>query len=338
MSNLIRTLAKCLGVAALGVAAIGGVAYAATDRLISLALDREMPPEPKIKLPRLNLSGSAESEELKELIRTSSEELLTHEYEDIEIISHDGLRLVGHYFPCENAKRLLICFHGWRSSWHGDFAAVTQFWREQGCAFLLTEQRAQGASEGEVMGFGLLERFDCLSWANYAMERFGSLLPTYLVGVSMGASGVMMAAGFDLPENIRGIMADCGYTSPGAIWKHVAERNLHIPYDGPAAFFAEKLCQKKIGMGPESYSCPEALSKSRVPLLFIHGTGDSFVPVEMTYENYRACASPKRMVIAKGAGHGQSFLVDKAQYREKVLAYWKEFDCPMGGKGEESIA
>lgn len=334
MGKLIRKTAIGIGLAALGAAAVGGAAYAATDKLISLALDRTPPPEPKISLPGVNLAGYVESDEVKELVKRCSEELLTHENEEVAVLSHDGLRLVGHYFPCEKPRRLMIAFHGWRSVWHRDFAAVTSFWRENGCAILFVEQRAQGASEGEVMGFGLLERFDCLTWANYAMERFGEELPTYLVGVSMGASSVMMASGLELPPNIRGIMADCGYTSPGAIWRHVAERNMHIPYEGLASRYAETLCKKKIGVGPESYSCPEALANCRVPVLFIHGSGDHFVPIEMTYENYMACAAPKRLIIAPGADHGQTYLLEEELYHKTVKEFWREFDCPQGREGE----
>ncbi len=313
-----------LGLAALGGVALGAAAWKAGELLVSLALDRRMPKMPE-KGPRLNLAGYDEDRELIELVQNATRRLHEYPCEDVEIRSHDGLRLVGHYFPVENEKRLLIAFHGWRSAWDRDFAVVSEYWREMGCSVLYVEQRAQGESEGECMGFGLLERFDCLAWSEYAMERFGEI-PTYLVGVSMGASSVMMSSSLALPRNIHGMIADCGYTSPEAIWRHVAENNMHIPYDGPASYFARLHCRRKIGMEPGETSCPEALAKSKTPILFIHGTGDHFVPVGMTYENFKACAAPKRLFIAPGAEHGQSYLADTEGYKRTVSAFWQELD------------
>ena len=79
-------------------------------------------------------------------------------------------------------------------------------------------------------------------------------------------------------------------------------------------------------IAPDAYSCPEALKSCRVPVIFVHGTDDKFVPVEMTYENYKACASPKKLFIVPGAEHGTSYLVDKAGYEEAMLEFWQDND------------
>lgn len=144
----------------------------------------------------------------------------------------------------------------------------------------------------------------------------------------MGASTVLMTAGFDLPNNVCGIMADCGFTSPKAIWKYVVENNIHIPYRlyGKAV---DDACKRKIQYEADGYSCTEALQKCKVPVLFVHGTDDKFVPVEMTYENYKACASEKRLFIVPGAEHGMSYMVDTAGYQKEVLDFWAEHDKPV---------
>ena len=142
----------------------------------------------------------------------------------------------------------------------------------------------------------------------------------------MGASTVLMAAGLDLPENVHGIMADCGFTSPHAIFKHVMENNLHLYYRGITAAIANDMCKKRIQIGTKDYSCTEALKESKVPVIFVHGTDDKFVPVEMTYENYKACTAPKRLLIVPGAEHGMSYLVNKEEYVKAVKEFWRDFD------------
>ena len=63
-----------------------------------------------------------------------------------------------------------------------------------------------------------------------------------------------------------------------------------------------------------------------VPVLFIHGTDDKFVPVEMTYENYKACKGQKHLLVIPGANHGMSYRVDKAAYENAVLNFWHLYD------------
>ena len=309
--------------AALGAAA-AAVSYAAMKSLVKIALDRE---QPKIyEKQKARLSGDGGQQELFKGLSEAGERLKNSGCETVEITAQDGERLVGHLHRCENAKRLIIAMHGWRSSWTGDFGVISEFWHANNCSVLYAEQRGQGESGGDYMGFGLIERYDCLDWANWANENGFAGLPIYLCGISMGATTVLMAAGLDLPQNVHGIMADCGFTSPHAIWKHVAERNLHLSYSGLAAAIANDMCRKKIHIGAKDYSCADALKESRIPVFFVHGTDDRFVPVEMTYENYKACSAPKRLLIVPGAEHGMSYLVNKEEYQKAVKEFWHDFD------------
>ena len=86
------------------------------------------------------------------------------------------------------------------------------------------------------------------------------------------------------------------------------------------------MAKKKANLDVHAATCPQALSQCRVPVLFIHGTDDRFVPVEMTYENYKACASPKRLLIVPGAQHGMSYPTDPRGYEAAVKAFWASFD------------
>lgn len=189
---------------------------------------------------------------------------------------------------------------------------------------LFVEQRASSGSSGDTISFGLLERFDVRAWVVWVNERIGRDLPVYLCGVSMGASTVLMAADLDLPS-VHGIIADCGYTSPRAIWKHVANRNLHISF-GLRGAIADKIMRSKIQMGSGDFSTVKALKTTHIPVIFIHGADDHFVPVEMTYENYLACAGPKRLLIVPGADHAMSYYLEPERYENEILRFWADFD------------
>lgn len=203
---------------------------------------------------------------------------------------------------------------------------ISDFLHENACAVLYAEQRGQNESGGSYMGFGLTERFDCLDWINWLNGSGYETFPLYLCGVSMGAATVLMASGFTLPENVHGIIADCGYTSPYAIWKHIAENNLHLRYDKWMHDTIDEMCRERINFSSNDFSCTKALEICRVPVLFIHGTDDNFVPIEMTYENYKYCDAPKRLLVVPGAGHGMSYAVDKERYEQTVLQFWRDYD------------
>ena len=175
------------------------------------------------------------------------------------------------------------------------------------------------------MGLGVIERFDCLQWVRWVMAERAPDLPIYLNGVSMGATTVLMASGLDLPKNVHGIVTDCGYTSPDEIGRHISNDNLHLPYRLRRRILAWLYEQKNQVKGFD-YSTLDALGTNVTPVLFIHGTHDQFVPVDMTYQNYMACTAPKRLLIVPGAGHGLSCLVEPEQYQKALRAFWADFD------------
>lgn len=323
MKKNVRRILLGSGLAAAGVGLTGVVHGAVTRYFVNVALNRQIP---KHTLgAEQKLAGGELDQRFMQRLREAGERLKEKGGETVSINARDGVPLVGHWFPSENPKRIIVAMHGWRSGWCNDFGVVADFWFQNDCSVLFAQQRGQGDSGGEYMGFGLLERHDCLAWTEWVNERTGGALPVYLCGVSMGASTVLMAAGLELPENVRGIIADCGYTSPEAIWKHVAKDNLGLSY-GTRSAAANGLCRKKIRVGIDDYSCVDAMGECEAPVLFVHGTDDQFVPIEMTYENYKACAAPKRLFVVPGAGHGMSYLVDPEGYRNAVRQFWEDFD------------
>lgn len=328
MKKRTRHLLIATGAAAAGTAAVGVAAYKLTNALVKVALDRETP---KMAQTREKVRGAAPSpfaRETEEMAR----QLEQQETQRVEILGYDGEKLVGHWLPSPHPRRIIVAMHGWRSSWSRDFGAIAPFWREEECSVLYAEQRGQNESGGDYMGFGMIERYDCLEWIKWVNAR-GEGLPVYLAGVSMGASTVLMTAGLGPLPHVHGILADCGFTSPHAEWKHVVENNLHLSY-GILGKVASDLCRQKIQVGTDGYSTQEALADSATPVLFVHGTADTFVPIEMTYENYQVCAGPKRLLVVPGAGHGESYYVDREGYQAALRQFWQSFDgagAPEGG-------
>lgn len=324
MNNNLKKLFGGAGILALAASVVSGISYYTTKKFVEVALEREMP-KGIIKHSSKKISGMDddvfEDEEIIELTK----KLENFPHETIEIIADDETKLMGHYFKCENEKRLIIAMHGWRSSWARDFCGIWDFWMENGSSVIFPEQRAQNNSGGEYMGFGMLERHDCISWIKWANENGFNETPIYLAGLSMGATTVLMTAGLNPPSNVRGIMADCGFTSAHEIWKHVAENNLHLSYD-LLGKIANDMCKRRINIGTTELSTVDAMKANKIPVLFIHGTDDNFVPIEMTYENYSACSAPKELLVVPGADHGFSFTKEPLKYKKTVLDFWKKYD------------
>lgn len=312
------------GIVAAGITAAGAISYAVTKELVKIAVDRDY----SHKVPsqaKEQFKGSADNEAFTQAVKEAAAKLESKDKVTVEIIAADGERLVGHWFSCENPKRIVIAMHGWRASWSSNFGLIADFLHDNGCSVLYVEQRGQGNSGGDYMGLGALERFDCLDWIDWVIATVGSVIPIYLTGVSMGASTVLMATGLDLPENVHGIIADCGFTSPHEISKHIVENNLHISF-GHRGDVADKICRKKNQVGIKACSTVDALRENEVPVLFIHGANDHFVPVEMTYANYEACDASKELLIVPGADHAMSYYVDRERYESYVLDFWHKYD------------
>lgn len=310
------------GIAATGMVVAAGVTQVVADYLVRLAVDRKGVRAFDRKLSKV--AGTPENAALLARMRYKARRLEPL-CSEVHIQSKDGLTLTGHWRGCPDPKRIIIAMHGWRSNWAMDFGMISDFWYQNGCSVLYAEQRGQGRSGGNYIGFGMLERHDCRAWVDWVNREVSADVPIYLAGVSMGATTVLMTAGMELPDNVRGIIADCGFTSADAIWKHVARHNLHISY-GLHAAAADALCRKRLHIGAKDYSTLDAMAECEVPVLLIHGTEDTFVPIEMTYENYKACAAPKHLFVVPGADHGMCYRKEKLAYEKTMLDFWRAYD------------
>ena len=171
----------------------------------------------------LHVAKTPQMTERAKKIRSMIEEARNIPFERVYITSHDGLKLSGRYYHQQDGAPLDICFHGYRGTPARDFSGGIQIMLREGHNVLMIEERAHLESEGHTITFGIKERYDALDWIQYALQRFGEDTRIILVGISMGAATVLMASELELPEQVKGIVADCPYTSPEVIIKKVCK-------------------------------------------------------------------------------------------------------------------
>ena len=272
-------------------------------------------PEPEFPLP----PGPA-YEPYHQVMIDGMKRMRAHPQEVFTIKSHDGLTLRGRYFEFAPGAPMEIMFHGYRGTADRDLCVGMDRAFALGHSCLIVDQRTTGGSGGRVITFGLREYRDCLRWVDFAVDHFGPEVRIILTGISMGASTVLLAAGEDLPSNVVGVLADCGFTSAKAIIRKVAKQ-LHLPpwLVYPAVRLSARLFA---GLDLEENSPIEAMGRVKIPVIFAHGEEDNLVPCYMSRENFDACVSPKAIFTAPGAGHGLCYLATGDEYIRALREFW----------------
>lgn len=246
--------------------------------------------------------------------------------ERISLTSFDGLRLQGYYLQHPKPCGTVVLVHGYHSSWAMDFSCVFRFYYDHGYSILTYWQRAHGESEGKYVCFGAKERYDCCQWTEYLCSRIPKEQPVFLDGVSMGASTVMMAAGLTLPTNVRGIIADCGFTSA---WDQftVMMQARHVPIH-PLLDAVNCMTKRLAGFDLRACSTTSALSNSQLPVLLVHGEGDAYVSPKFSQQNRDACGGDCTLVTVPAAGHGMSYMTDRSGCQSNLLGFLSRYGSP----------
>lgn len=239
--------------------------------------------------------------------------------EEVSITSEDGLTLKGDLFAGdEDSHRWLLGIHGYTGQ-RSDTQNIASFYGEQGYHVLTPDMRAHGESEGKYIGMGWLDRKDVLQWIDFIIAR-DPQAEIILHGVSMGGATVMMVSGEELPENVKGIVEDCGYTSVWDIFADELAYLFHLP-TFPMLDAANLMSKIRAGYDFREASAVKQVAKSTVPMVFIHGSEDNFVHTDMVYEVYEACQTPKELLVVEGAGHGQAYQMDPELYFTTVFDF-----------------
>lgn len=310
------------GAAALGTAALGTACAAGAVTLFN----RVIPRQDVLRVDLDEMADMAKWEEYKKVIAPNKEWLFAQELEHITIRSRDGLTLHGDFLPAEyRSNKLVICGHGYTGCGLKDCVSIAVFFHRMGYNCLIVDHRAHGKSEGDYVGFGILDRFDMKAWIDCMEKRFEGNAEIVLYGVSMGATIAVMTAGLaSLSPSVKAVVADCAFTSPYDVFAHILKRDYHLP-PFPIMNINDMMCRRKAGYGFRDYSTLDAVQSTGVPILFIHGRDDDFVPVWMSEKNYKMCRSPKDILIVDNAAHAASYYENKEAYEAKVNGFLEKY-------------
>ena len=241
--------------------------------------------------------------------------------EDLYIQSADGLKLHSFYLPSQNPSApTIIISHGYQSRASEMVPYGRYFQENYGFNVLLIDARGHGQSEGDYIGMGWKDRLDYLQWIKLMIERNGKKSDILLYGASMGGATVMMVSGEKLPPQVKAIIEDCGYTSAYDIIQYQLEKRLNLTTLPPMTM--ESLSQTtkaRAGYDLKEASSINQVKKATVPILYIHGEQDDFVPFYMVNEVYAAGKSPKKLATAKNAGHMEALSDPEVQ---KAVDQW----------------
>ncbi len=243
--------------------------------------------------------------------------------EELHITSHDGLSLAAELIEAEEPIGLIVAVHGFRSWPAREFGLIAKHLFEQGYTVLYPYMRAHRKSGGRYISFGVKERYDIASWARLLAEKRPDL-PLFLFGQSMGGATVIMASGLQLPANTRGIIADSAFYSPRDVIGTALVQSYKVPVF-PMLPAMDLWARIIAGYSLTATSCKDALDKTDLPFLFIHGTKDNLVPYAMGLQNYEHCHTEKEMLTVEGAAHCCSFYADPVRYLSCLDLFLKKY-------------
>lgn len=308
MKKAVKTAAALLGL--LTIAEMGSSAY----------FYRRTMKRGYAKTERTTKMAGTDWNQHMDLIRIRKEYMLAQPHEDVYIQSEDGLKLHATWFPVGDQKKAVICFHGYTSKGMSDYIGLSDYYLRRGYSMLLVDERAHGESEGTYIGFGCLDRLDAMKWIGWMIDTCGEDVQMLLHGTSMGGATVLMTSGLKLPNQVKGIISDCAFTSAKEVFSHVLRSMYHMPAF-PMIQIASLVNKKKAGYGLDDCNAAREVRNAKVPILLIHGSGDTFVPCSMCEKIYENIASEKQMLIVEGAAHAESYYKDMEAYENALNAF-----------------
>lgn len=244
--------------------------------------------------------------------------------EKITLRSPDGAALKARLLVPEKSNgRLIVACHGAHSSGLGEFAFEASYFTDNGYTVLMPEHRGCGESDGKFMGYGTHESRDTFLWVDYAEKRFPDL-SIFLLGVSMGGATVLMMSETE-DERIRGVIADCPYTSAWDEFSYQIHTSFHLP-DFPVLHICNIYSRIFCKYSFKDASPLNAVKNAKKPILFIHGKADDFVPYFMQDVLYNACPTEKYKLSVDGAVHARSYYTNPELYEKALEDFMNKYD------------
>ncbi|WP_284139549.1 alpha/beta hydrolase [Virgibacillus sp. LDC-1] len=235
-------------------------------------------------------------------------------FKEMELTSYDGLKLEGYFLKAKQPTNKLVIFtHGYLGN-AKQMGLYGQYYYEQlGYDIFMADARGHGQSEGDYYGFGWHDRLDLIDWTNKLVDQFGKDTEIVWHGLSMGAATVLMASGEDTPSNLKAIIADSPYSSVHDLFAYQMKRMFHLPAF-PFLNSTSVVAKLLAGYSLEEASALKQVKQANVPILYIHGNADTFVPTSMTEKLYQQTKSPATLLKVDGANHGEAFVIAKEDY------------------------
>lgn len=263
-------------------------------------------------------------DELGEYTKNNAQWVHSQAIENIDLKTTHNYTVKGYLLMAERPSKVFVVFaHGYRSSHDGDPINFQRFYYEQGFNFLSFDHTAAGESEGNYVGFDYFESQDTEEWIDYLVSRFGDDIKIILHGVSMGGATVCQMAS-TVPEQVKFIVSDCAYTGALDEFDSVI-KGVGIKHTGGILRAFNAMNRALAGFDLELTDVRDSVKNSKVPMLFVHGSKDDFVPTKMGYELYDLCNAPKDLFIADGAEHAQSIMIDKEGYENKLSQFIEKY-------------
>lgn len=234
-----------------------------------------------------------------------------------------GQNLVAFYYPAKKVtNKTIVVAHGYQGS-HYTMASYIKMFHEQGYNVLAPDDRGSGKSSGRYVTFGYPDSRDYLGWLDQVIDKNGENSQIGLFGVSMGGATVMMMSGLNLPPQVKAIVEDCGYDTVANELSFQLKQQFNMPKE-PLITLSLWLAEFRVGHNFKKGSSVEALRNNKLPIFFIHGQDDEFVPTEMVYKNYHATQGKKQLWVTRYTKHADSQKNYPQQYRKKVGAFFNK--------------
>lgn len=242
-----------------------------------------------------------------------------------ETSATDNLKLDAYYIPAAHkSNKTVIIAHGFMDD-KSKMGASAAMFHKMGYNVLVPDDRGQGDSQGNYIGFGWPDRLDYIKWMNLLLKREGKNQQLVMYGVSMGGATTMMVSGEkNVPKQLKAYVEDCGYTSVNDEITYEAKTMYHLPY-WPLVPSVSAITQLRAGYNFKEASALKQVAKNHKPMLFIHGNKDTFVPTRMVYPLYKADKGPKQLLIVKGATHAKSMATAPKIYQQTVKKFLNKY-------------
>nr|WP_206529859.1 alpha/beta hydrolase [Clostridium perfringens] len=244
--------------------------------------------------------------------------------EDITLKSFDGLNLTSTLIMNENpTNKFIVLVHGVSICYVGSLKYFDIFYKN-GFNILIVNQRRHGKSEGKYSTYGFYEKYDVNMWIEYLKSRFGNDIILGLHGESMGAGTVMET--IPLNDSIKFVIEDCGYSNfhelIGFQITHAYKNRLVRKILRPSLIFANFFMKTKAKFSMKKIVPIDIVSSTSLPMMFIHGKEDYFVPWYMAVDLYKAKTKGyKELYLVEGAKHAEALEVNKILYEKKIMTF-----------------